>query len=225
MIEHVYKRANMFSGSKKTYVATPDKKIQNLVQDFGGNTIITGQHDQPQERVAEAIKNLNIDNVIIVLGDEPLIYPEMLENISAALEKSNSSTICSRLGSRYESKEEFRKKSEIKVVTDINSKVLYCSREAVPSTYNKKFNQINAYKQIGISGYKKDSLLKISRSKPTPLETTEMIFPLRILEKGYNIQLVSCERRVKSVNTQADLEIVQHMMTDDKLFSRYASKS
>ena len=67
MILHVYEAA-LKSKAGEVYVATPDKKIIDIVKKFGGNAILTWEnHETGTDRVFEVFKkNLNSAPSIIV---------------------------------------------------------------------------------------------------------------------------------------------------------------
>ena len=84
MILHVYEAAKN-SDAGEVLVATPDQKIVNLVETFGGNAILTaGDHQTGTDRVFEVFqKTLNSNpNIIVNLqGDMPNIEPEAVKNL------------------------------------------------------------------------------------------------------------------------------------------------
>ena len=88
MIEHVYLRADMINGVSATYVATCDDEIFQYIESIGGNSIITSdRHERATDRTAEAVQKIEestgnkIDVVIMVQGDEPLLLPEMFDDM------------------------------------------------------------------------------------------------------------------------------------------------
>ena len=82
MIEHVRRRALMSNSISNVYVATCGTEIKEAVEYFGGKVIMTSRnHINGTSRVAEAVKDLNIDNVMLLQGDEPLIMPRHIDEI------------------------------------------------------------------------------------------------------------------------------------------------
>ena len=78
MILHVYDAAKK-SDVGDVLIATPDKKIVDLIQNFGGKAILTAKHHQTgTDRVFEVFKNTlkSNPNIIVNLqGDMPNINP------------------------------------------------------------------------------------------------------------------------------------------------------
>ena len=80
MIEHVFRRSAASACLTDLYVATCDREIYAEVENFGGKAIMTAAtHDRASERVAEASTKLDADIVVMIQGDEPMIYPDMID--------------------------------------------------------------------------------------------------------------------------------------------------
>ena len=81
MLEHVYKRAEMCEMLNEVYVATPNLEIVEHVEAFGGNAIMTTDDvRRASDRVAQASAKIDEADIIVNLqGDEPLVFPEMIE--------------------------------------------------------------------------------------------------------------------------------------------------
>ena len=82
MILHVYDVAtNAKMG--EVYVATPDKEIANLVQSYGGNSVITaGDHQTGTDRIFEVFqKDLKSEPQILInlQGDMPNLEPSSIK--------------------------------------------------------------------------------------------------------------------------------------------------
>ena len=84
MILHVYDAAKK-SQSGDVYVATPDQKIIDIVESYGGKAILTAQkHQTGTDRVFEVFKKtLNeFPKIIINLqGDMPNIKSESIKHL------------------------------------------------------------------------------------------------------------------------------------------------
>jgi len=222
MIEHVYKRTAMSKVLHETYMVTCNKEIEEATKKFGGKVIMTPDtFNRCTDRIAYAAEKsgCDADIIVVVQGDEPLVYPEMIDQaVKPMLE--DPSIVCGCLISKTESAEEFDDRNVIKVVKDNNDFALYLSREGIPSKrlYNKPFD---AYKQVCIMPYRRDFLLKFTKLPQTPLETVESVDMLRILEHGYKIKLVETHFKSHSVDVEADRHTVIKLMEKDELFPKY----
>ena len=215
MIEHVYKRSAMSKKLNELYVATCDEEIFNCVESFGGKAIMTSStHQRCTERVAEACKNINsyADIVVNIQGDEPLLFPEMIDLAIQPLIE-NEDIHCSNLISPIENDREWEDPNEVKVVKDLQNHAIYFSREPIPSR-KKAADDFVKYKQVCIIPFRREFLLKFVTLEPTPLEMVESIDMVRILEHGYKIKLIETDVDTIGVDTPEDLEKVKQRMQE-----------
>lgn len=220
MIEHVYKRTERSDTVDETYVATPDEEIRDKVESFGGDAIMTGSHTRPVGRVAEAARSTDAEIVVVVQGDEPLVYPDMIDDATEPL-LEDESIGCVNLAKEIEDEADFRDPNNVKVVVDNDWYALFFSREPIPNLHDVSFEEATVYKQVCIMPFRRDFLLNYVELDETPLVLAESIDMLRLLEHGYDVKIVETEREVHAVDTEADHERVIEMMEDDELFGKY----
>ena len=225
MIGHVYKRVKLNKNLKEVYVATCDKEIYDYIISIGGKAIMTSDcHERCSDRCAEAMlkiereENFKVDIMVMVQGDEPLTYPEMIdEAIAPMLEDKNIKII--NLVADIETVEEFEDPNEVKVVMDKFGNALYFSREPIPSR-KKGFNNVPMKKQVCVIPFRRNFLLEYNEMEPTPLEIIESVDMMRILENGKKVKMVPTAYKTKAVDTLKDLEEVIEMMKEDELFKK-----
>lgn len=221
MVEHVYRRTKMSEVVDGTYVATPDEEIKEEAESFGAEVIMTGQHSRATDRVAEATESLDGDIVIVMQGDEPLVYPEMIDAAVRPMLQDDSID-CVNLGKAIESEEAFRDPNNVKVVVDNNWNALYFSREPVPNLHDTDFDETDVYKQVCVIPFRREALFEFTSLDETPLERAESIDMLRLLENDRNVRIVETERDIYAVDTPEDHEKVNEMMAMDELYQTYA---
>ena len=229
MIGHVYIRSKMSKTLDEVYVATCDKEIKDYVDSIAGKTVMTADtHERASDRAAEAVTKIEkesgrtVDIVVMIQGDEPLIYPEMIDEAIKPLIDDGGVNI-TNLMAEIRTVEEFEDPNEIKVVTDKFNNALYFSREPIPSR-KKGSPEVTMLKQVCIIPFRKRFLIEYTKMKPTPLEIFESVDMMRILENGLKVKMVLTGFDTKSVDTHTDLDLVGSMMKSDKLFGRYKSK-
>jgi 3-deoxy-manno-octulosonate cytidylyltransferase (CMP-KDO synthetase) len=221
MIEHVYWRTRMCRTLDDVCVATCDREIANVTEKFGGRAIMTSsEHQRASDRVAEVAQNAEADIFVLVQGDEPMIFPEMIDLALGPL-LHDPAVLCANLAAPIRSVEEFEDPNTIKVVMAKNGDALYFSREPIPTRHRMSFGQFPAYKQVCVIPFRRDFLLRYTALEPTPLEQAESIDMLRALEHGYPIRLVRSDYVTQSVDTPADMARVEALMKNDPLISRY----
>src|SRR5205823_4845760 len=86
LVQHVYERACQARRVSQVVVATDDSRIVAAVESFGGQVVLTRRdHPSGTDRVAEVARGLDVDLVINLQGDEPLIDPAALEKLGDLL--------------------------------------------------------------------------------------------------------------------------------------------
>lgn len=220
MIEHVYKRSALSNSLDDLYVATCDQEIFDTVIDFGGKAIMTDAcHERCTDRIAEAVKDIDADIIVNIQGDEPLVFPEMIDAAIAPLIEDKT-VVCSNLMAIIDEDRDFEDPNEVKVVVDNQSDALYFSREPIPSK-KKGAKDVKGYKQVCIIPFTREFLFKYTQLPQTPLEVIESVDMLRVLEHGYKVRMVSIDHVVQSVDTEDDLKRVEALMEKDLLFPKY----
>lgn len=205
------------------YVATCDEEIFKAVEAFGGKAVLTSpKHERASDRVAEAAKDLSASIVVMVQGDEPMVYPQMVDLAVEPLIRDQRIQ-CSNLVKRIKNQAEYRDPNAIKVVMDKFGDALYFSRQSIPALGWLGFDRVPVFKQVCIIPFRHDFLLEYADLEPTPLEQAESVDMLRILEHGFRIRLVESAFDTHSVDTPEDLAVVEEKMRSDKLLREYAA--
>ena len=226
MVGHVYYRAKMCNSLDDVYIATCDQEIYNYIESIGGKAIMTADtHKRASDRVAEALLKIEnktgetIDIIVLLQGDEPMIFPEMIdEAVKPFLE--DEQIVVTNLLAPIKTLEEFRDPNEVKVVIDKQYNALYFSREPIPSD-KKESNKDYMYKQVCIIPFTREFLLKFNDLDPTPLEIIESVDMMRVIEHGYRVKMVPTKFESYSVDTPDDLKRVGKIMENDELVSKY----
>lgn len=226
MIGHVYIRSKMSDILNDVYVATCDKEIADYIESIGGKAIMTSDtHERASDRAAEAMikieKNTNtkIDIIVMIQGDEPMLYPDMIDEAVNPLIQDKEIKV-SNLMSYLKTKEEQEDPNEVKVVVDKNNFALYFSREPIPS-WKKGAINVPMLKQVCIIPFTRDFLIKFNELEQTPLEIIESVDMLRVLEYGYKVKMIMTDKDTYSVDTIEDLKKVEEKMKEDYLIKMY----
>ncbi len=226
MIGHVYKRVKMSELLTEVYVATCDKEIYDYIESIGGKAVMTSDcHERCSDRCAEAMlkieqgENIKVDMMVMVQGDEPLTFPQMIDEAVQPMLEDETVKITNLVADLH-TVEEFEDPNEVKVVMDLQGNALYFSREPVPSR-KKGALDVPMKKQVCVIPFSRDFLLEYNEMEPTPLEIIESVDMMRILENGMDVKMVPTEHETKAVDTTEDLERVKEMMLSDSLCKKY----
>lgn len=226
MIGHVYFRSRMSCMLNGIYIATCDQEIFDYAETIGAKAIMTADtHERASDRAAEAMLSIEsetdkkIDVVVMIQGDEPMVYPEMVD---AAVQPliNDSNILVSNLMAPIKTRQEHDDPNEVKVVVDRKGFALYFSREPIPS-WKKGANNLPMLKQVCIIPFQRDFLIKFNEMGQTPLEIIESVDMLRVLEQGYKVKMIYTENDTHSVDTLSDLDKVERLMKADILIEKY----
>lgn len=222
MIEHVYRRTILCEALNDVFVATCDRDIYKSVEAFGGKAIMTSpSHERASDRVAEAAAGMDSDVIVMVQGDEPMTYPEMIAESLKPFLGGDQEVACVNLTARIKSPKEFQNPNTIKVVMDRDGYALYLSREPIPTLYLQDFDQIRAFKQVCIIPFTAAALQEFVQLEPTPLEIAESIDMMRFIEHGRRVRMVKTAFATHAVDTPNDLKLVEGLLLKDPLTEKY----
>ena len=209
MIEYVYKNTIKAKRLDDVYVATDDDRIYNCVKAFGGKAVMTSKDIAcGTDRVGNCAKILGLtdeDIVYNIQGDEPLIRSEMIDELIDIFDDSD--VYMGTLKKKIESDEELNNPNIVKVVSDKNDNAIYFSRYSIP--YDRDNNRIDCFKHIGVYGYKNWFLQKFISLERTPLELSESLEQLRVIENGYKIRVHEIQYYSLGVDVKEQISVVE----------------
>ena len=210
MICRVYDRAAQAKTLSGVVVATDDERILRAVEENGGRAMMTAKdHPTGTDRLAEvAAAYPDVDLIINVQGDEPLIEPSLIDELGRAFEEDDDLRMATVMTPIAEESEQ-KNPNNVKVVTDKNGYALYFSRSLLPYPRNDAGTPV--YKHIGIYAYRRNFLLSYAKMEPTLLERAESLEQLRALENGYKIKCIKTNARFVGVDTPEDLAKVNEI--------------
>ena len=212
MIQHVWERAGHAKSITEVAIATPDDDIVRAVTAFGGRAIRTrADHRSGTDRLAEAATIMALadnDIVVNIQGDEPLLDIDAIESVVQVLRSGRDLVMSSAMcPCPYE---DMDNPGCVKVVCAQNDNALYFSRSRIP--FARHTDGATVYQHIGLYAYRRHFLAMLASLPATPLEMTESLEQLRVLEHGYSIRMARCGAAPIGVDTPEDLERVRQMI-------------
>jgi 3-deoxy-manno-octulosonate cytidylyltransferase (CMP-KDO synthetase) len=221
LIQHVYENSKGAHFIDDVIVATDSEEILEKVLSFGGRAVMTDKkHSSGTDRIAEVAASMDYEVVVNVQADEPLIRPQMIDDVILILndERASIGTLIKKITDPVE----IIDPNVVKVVFDKDGFALYFSRSPVPYHRDKwkslkdlvtsKELQVLAcqswYKHIGIYSYRREALLALSGMEQTELEKREKLEQLRAIENGMKIKVKETFFETCGVDTPEDLERV-----------------
>ncbi|MDZ7345560.1 MAG: 3-deoxy-manno-octulosonate cytidylyltransferase [candidate division KSB1 bacterium] len=222
MIQRVYERVSQARDIDEVLVATDDERIAGAVAAFGGRAVLTPS-DLPSgtDRTAFVARQLHADIFINVQGDEPLIDPRAVE-LTATLLLEDETADLATLARRVKSAEDLENPNKVRVVLDRFGHALYFSRAVIPYLRDEKdasrrLERFPYLEHIGIYGYRREALFKLTPLPPSSLEEAERLEQLRALENGMTIKVGICDFATWGVDTPQDAVEVEKMIRERSL--------
>ena len=128
MIQRVYERVSKAKRPDAVIVATDDRRVYDTVVSFGGQVVMTrNDHPTGTDRLAEVAEGLaDVDVIINVQGDEPLIEPTLIDEL-ADLFTADDAPHMATVGAPL-MEEEYNGPSAVKVVCNKKGDAMYFSQ-------------------------------------------------------------------------------------------------
>ena len=218
MVVRVAQRAAL-SNASQVVVAADSIEIVQACQAHGVRAMLTQvDHPSGSDRLAEASALLGLnphDVVVNVQGDEPLINPELINQVAELLVQRPSASMSTAAHEIHELAE-FTNPNVVKVVIDQAQLALYFSRAPIPWWRDGFANGIQTLPQpaplrhIGIYAYRVGFLQSFPTLQAAPIETGEALEQLRALWHGHKIAVhITPDVPGPGVDTPEDLERVR----------------
>ena len=191
----------------EVYVVTDSDIIYKEITGHGGKAIMSKQeHESGSDRIAEAVKDLEVDIVVNVQGDEPFTERSSLEKVLNVFYGDDADDIdLASLMVEITDWDEISNPNTVKVIVDQNNFAMYFSRSPIPFPRDKEAGT-RYFKHKGIYAFRKKALLDFSELPMRSIEATEKIECLRYLEYGKKIKMVETHVEGVEIDTPEDLE-------------------
>ncbi|MHA7138176.1 3-deoxy-manno-octulosonate cytidylyltransferase [Rossellomorea arthrocnemi] len=211
MIQHVYNRVRNSNEVDEIVIATDHHEIANEVKKFGGKVVMTSEyHQSGSDRIAEVAEEVEGDIYLNVQGDEPLIHPELIDEIVRASKRYPTHVITAK--TKISSNSDITNPNVVKVVTNNEQDALYFSRSQIPFRRNEV--EIDYYKHLGIYCYPAKILKEYVTLPKSSLELVESLEQLRLLENGYSIKVLETSYDAVGVDTPEDINKVELLLEE-----------
>lgn len=213
IIQWVWEKASKCPLVNRVIVATDDERIFNACKDFGAEVEMTStNHKSGSDRIAEvASRHPEIGYIINLQGDEPLIEQANIELVIKGVledEKADISTLLREI----KDEEEAQNPNLVKCVFDVNNYAMYFSRSKIP--YERNSGKSKIYGHLGIYGYKREALFKMTQLPQTTYEMAESLEQLRALQNGMKIKVAIVDNIPVGIDTMEDFEKFKKMVEE-----------
>jgi len=213
MVLHVYdvaKAANV----GEVIVATPDQKIIDIVENYGGKAILTNiRHQTGTDRVFEVFQKelKNKPEIIVNLqGDMPNLNSDSIKDLTSHMQKKlcDIGTLASDLNINSEEKNP----NVVKVLVNKNIKNKEFSNALDFFRISKNSITEFTYHHIGIYAFTSEALIRYVSLERSSLEIKNKLEQLRALENKMKIDVGYVNTCPLSIDTEEDLLKIKETM-------------
>ncbi len=216
MIQWVVERVKQAKKLDAVIVATDDQRIADCVHalEIPDVEVAMTRADHPSgtDRIAEAVQALEIDAVINVQGDEPLIDPVLIDELADVI--SSGEWDMATAATPIEDEAQISDPSVVKALFNRHGQALYFSRATIPHIRESVDMPLAGkyWRHIGIYAYRRNYLLKLVAEPPCMLENLEKLEQLRALDMGCRMKVVKTQDFGIGVDTPEDVAKAEQLL-------------
>jgi 3-deoxy-manno-octulosonate cytidylyltransferase (CMP-KDO synthetase) len=218
MLQRVLEGCAGASRPAAVVLCTDSPVLMDRAEDWGFESLLTSPTcESGSERISTVADQLVArgggnapDTLIInVQADQPFIEPEVIDAMANAFSQRSPTpavlTPVYRMGA-----EKVHNPNVVKTLLAADGRALYFSRSAIPHVRGVDPADWHAHTaywgHVGIYGYRADVLMGWNQLPHSPLEHTEKLEQLRLIEAGIQIGTFPVERESLSVDTAEQLK-------------------
>lgn len=211
IIQWVYEKAQQAKLADIIIVATDDQRIYDAVKSFGGNVEMTStEHKCGSDRIKEVVmRHPEISYIVNLQGDEPLIKPESIDEVAKNVKEDKFADISTLI--RKITPDEAENPNLVKCVVNNLGFAMYFSRSKIP--FERNTGKSDFYGHLGIYGYKREALIKMTELPQSTYEMSESLEQLRALQNGMKIKTSVVDFIPVGIDTIEDLEKFKTIVT------------
>ena len=172
IIQWVFEKAVQANLADRVIIATDNQKIYETALMFGAEAEMTLEsHNSGSDRIAEVVeRHPEIGYIVNLQGDEPMINPETIDTVIKLL-KDDSEADISTLVREIKEENEIVNPNLVKCVFNNLGYAMYFSRSKIP--YERNAGHSKFYGHLGIYGYTREAIFKMTGANQTSLEMSE----------------------------------------------------
>ncbi|MBL8764504.1 MAG: 3-deoxy-manno-octulosonate cytidylyltransferase [Phycisphaerae bacterium] len=210
LVQHVAEAASGARSVRRVVVATDSERVVEALRPYGTEVVMTGaEHPNGTSRLAEAAAQLGLgrDEIVVnVQGDEPEAAAEIIDLAVSELVRSGAEVATA--ASPFAEGEDPSDPNIVKAIVGQNGLALYFTRARAPFHRDPRSGPPPSppLKHVGLYVYRGWFLERYVTLAPTPLERTEMLEQLRIIEHGHRIAVAIGSSPWTGIDTPAQYD-------------------
>ncbi len=199
MVVHVYERALQATELDEVIIAIDSELTAKAIEPYNVNAVMTlSDYRSGTDRVAAVVKDMDVNIIVNVQGDEPAIDPQLIDDLVVVLHKPN--VFIATAATKDISNADLSDPNVVKVLIDTENIALDFRRSP------RHYEIDGYYRHIGIYGFRKKALMQYTNMIQTENEKIHRLEQLRVLDNGLPIHVLLTEYSGRGIDTEADLD-------------------
>ena len=158
-------------------------------------------HLSGTDRVAEVVKDMDVDLILNIQGDEPMLDPSIINQLVECFD--DELVEMATIGSTVIDNSDYLNPNSVKIIINENGFASSFCREI-------KDHQIGGYyHHVGIYGYRKDTLLRFTMLDQSINEINLNLEQLRALDNEIQIKVAMTDYPHRGIDTKEDLNQIE----------------
>jgi len=209
LLAWVYRSARACPEFDDVVIAVDSPEVASLCAQNDWPFIITAPElPSGTDRLYEVSRIRDADIYVNIQGDEPLLRPEHIKALLAPFAQAHVDVTTLKVRCRTD---DITNPNAVKVVTAIDGRALYFSRWPIP--YDRS-GSAETFKHLGFYAYRRATLERFATLPPSPLELTEHLEQLRLLENNIALYVSETVHDTVGVDTEDDLIRVEVILRE-----------
>jgi len=207
LVVRVYEAAMRCSALSGVVIAADDEEVIAACRAHGAPAMMTSpDHQSGSDRLYEVVQAQFADIYVNIQGDEPMLRPEHVSGLVDPFLERGAEIQVTTLKVAI-SDQEAQDPNVVKVITGAGDRAVYFSRLPIP--YDRDGRGVQRYKHLGLYAYRREALITFHDLAATPLQMTECLEQLKLVENGIPIHVFETGHDTVGVDTEHDLERVR----------------
>ena len=202
MVMHVYERAKESEKLDDVIIAIDSSETEEALKQFKPNIKMTHpDHLSGTDRVAEVVKDMDVDLILNIQGDEPMLDPSIINQLVECFD--DELVDMATIGSTVIDNSDYLNPNSVKIIINENGFASSFCREI------KDHQNGGYYHHVGIYGYRKDTLLRFTMLDQSINEINLNLEQLRALDNEIQIKVAMTDYPHRGIDTKEDLNEIE----------------
>ena len=210
MVISVAERALQAQLLDEVIIAVDSEEVLRKLKNSRIKVVMTSiEHNSGSDRVAEVVEEQDVEIVVNIQGDEPMLDPVIIDKMVNEFRDAEVQMVTSV--STEITPEDFLDSNIVKVLLDERRNAIVFQRNLKEETTG------GWYRHIGVYAFRKETLLYFTSLPQSINEQKFDLEQLRALDNGLPIRAVVTHYPYRGVDTEKDMESVLQMCEGAKL--------